>query len=110
MFTFSSLDLFCKFCPKINLAFWYCVINLPVFYSQRLEGSGFLVTYTHGIYDLPHELPNDLRFRIVENYEISGKCLNPSAQSPCQTESFVNTSRKLLKNRNETYPAVRYVP
>ena len=31
MFTFSMLDLFCKFCPKINLTFWCCLINLPVF-------------------------------------------------------------------------------
>ena len=31
-----------------------------------------------------------------------------SAQSPCQNESFVYTSRKLLKNRNSTFPAVRY--
>ena len=30
MFTFSILDLFCKFCPKTNLAFWCCLINLPV--------------------------------------------------------------------------------
>ena len=28
--------------------------------------------------------------------------------SSCQNESFVNTSRKLLENRNETFPVVRY--
>ena len=27
----SILGLFCKFCPKISLAFWCCLINLPVF-------------------------------------------------------------------------------
>ena len=47
-----------------------------------------IITYKHGIYELPHELP--------------------SAQSPCQNGSFVNISRKLLENRNETFPAVRY--
>ena len=31
MFTFYILDLFCKFCPEINLAFWCYLINLPVF-------------------------------------------------------------------------------
>ena len=36
-----------------------------------------IITYKYRIYELPHELPNDLRLRI-----------------------FVNTNRKLLKNRN----------
>ena len=67
--------------------------------------------YKHGIYELPHELPNDLRLRILGNQE---KCLNfiewqPSAQSSCQNESFVNTSKKLLKNRNKIFPVVGYL-
>ena len=41
MFTFSILDLFCKFCPKINLAFWCCLINHPLFQQHRLEASVF---------------------------------------------------------------------
>ena len=40
-FTFSIFGPLCKFCPKINLAFWCCLINLPVVLSQRLEASGF---------------------------------------------------------------------
>ena len=35
-----------------------------------------MITYKHGIYELPHELLNDLRLRILGNEEISGKCLN----------------------------------
>ena len=35
-----------------------------------------IITYKHGIYELPHELPNDLRLRILGNSELSGKCLN----------------------------------
>ena len=35
-----------------------------------------IITYKHGIYELPHELLNDLRLRILGNEEISGKCLN----------------------------------
>ena len=31
-------------------------------------------TYEHVIYELSHELLNDLRLRILENEEISGKC------------------------------------
>ena len=26
-----------------------------------------IVTYKHGLYELPHELPNNLRLRILEN-------------------------------------------
>ena len=35
-----------------------------------------IITYKHGIYELPHELLNDLRLWILGNYEISGKSLN----------------------------------
>ena len=61
-----------------------------------------IITYKNGMYKLPHNLPNDLKLRILGNQEISGKCLNfiesqPSAQSPRQNKSFVNISRKLLK-------------
>ena len=35
-----------------------------------------IITYKHGIYELPHELPNNLRLRILGNLEISGRCLN----------------------------------
>ena len=35
-----------------------------------------IITYKHGIYELPHELPNDLRLEILGNEEILGKCLN----------------------------------
>ena len=35
-----------------------------------------IITYKHGIYELPHELPNDLRLRTLRNQEISGKDLN----------------------------------
>ena len=34
------------------------------------------ITYKHGMYELPRELTNDLRLKILVNYEISGKCLN----------------------------------
>ena len=58
-----------------------------------------IITYKHGTYELPHELPNDFRLRIL------GKCLNfiewqPSAQSPRKNEIFVNTSKKRPKNSN----------
>ena len=30
-----------------------------------------IITHKYGIYELPHELPNDLRHRVLGNYEIS---------------------------------------
>ena len=54
---------------------------------------------------MPTQEKKDLSLKILGNYEISEKCLNPiewspSAQSPCNNENFVNPSKKLLKNRN----------
>ena len=34
------------------------------------------ITYQEGVYDLPLELPNDLRLRILGKLEILEKCLN----------------------------------
>ena len=33
-------------------------------------------TYKYGLYELPDNFPNDLRLRILENYEILAKCVN----------------------------------
>ena len=46
-----------------------------------------IITYKHGMYHLPHELPNDLRLGNLGNSEILRKCQNliewpPSAQPP----------------------------
>ena len=35
-----------------------------------------IISYKHDIYESPHELLNNLRRRILENKEISGKCVN----------------------------------
>ena len=69
-----------------------------------------IITYKHGRYELPHELQrlktNDLRLKILQNYEISGKCPNaidrqPSAEPPppAKNESDANTKGKLAKTR-----------
>ena len=57
------------------------------------------------MYELPHELLNDFRRRILGNEKISGKSQNflellGNAQSSSRNESFVSTSKNLLKNRN----------
>ena len=75
-----------------------------IFLSSQVKRYA-IITYKHGIYKMPHELPNDLTLRILGNQEISGNYLNyiewwSSAQSTRKHERFVNTRRKLLKNIN----------
>ena len=41
-----------------------------IFLSQQVKGCA-IITYKHGIYELPHELPNDLRLKIFGKKEIS---------------------------------------
>ena len=67
-----------------------------------------ILTYQNGIYELPSELPNDLKVRILGDYEKSGKCLDfielqSSAQSPWKNGYFVNTSKILFKNRKQIF-------
>ena len=57
------------------ILFWDFSMFYQIFLSSQLKGCG-IITYKHGIFELPHELPNYLRLRILENQEISGKCLN----------------------------------
>ena len=52
------------------------------------------------MYELPYELPNDLRL------QKSLKTLKNFTQSPGQNENFVNTSKKLFKNINQTFPVM----
>ena len=62
------------------------------------------------VYELPREMPNDLRLRILRNKEISGKsqiwmerCLiRPSVQSPLQKLNFGSSSQKTRKSRYQT--------
>ena len=37
-----------------------------IFLSPQMKRCA-IITYKHGIYELPHELPNDLRLRILGN-------------------------------------------
>ena len=60
------------------------------------------------IYELSHEFLNDLRLRILGNYETAEKSQNvmellPSAQSSPRNESFVDTSKNLLKAETELF-------
>ena len=76
-----------------------------IFLSPQVKRS-VIISNKCGIYELPHELPNDLRLKILrKNLKISQN-YSPELSSP-QNENFVNTRKKLLKNRNCTFPVVR---
>ena len=55
-----------------------------------------IITNEHGIYELPHELPNDLRLRILQNQERSGNFLKLIEPSPIAQSSFQNKFLLLL--------------
>ena len=47
------------------IIFWELVMFYEIFLSPQVEQSAIL-SNKHGIYELPHELPNDLRLTIKE--------------------------------------------
>ena len=59
----------CKNHVKI---FW----DFDQFFFSPQGKQNVIVSNKHGIYELPHELPNDLTLRILRNLEISGKYQN----------------------------------
>ena len=93
-----------KTLQKISfIVFWEFSKFYWIFISPQVKG-GVIITYKDSMYEFHHQLLNEFRLRILRNLEISGNCLNfiewwPSAQSPCQNESFVNTRRKLMKKK-----------
>ena len=67
-----------------------------IFFSLQ-EKQSAIISYKRAIQELPNELPNDFRFRVLGNLEISEKYKvfierEPSAQSSLEKERFVNTS------------------
>ena len=48
------------------IIFWGILIDEQIFFSPQLKGS-MILGYKHGIYELPHEFPNDLRPGILGN-------------------------------------------
>ena len=65
---FNSFDAGCnQFHNILNLFNVY-----QIFLSPQVK-QWAIITYKHGIYELPHELPHDLSLRILGNL---GKCMN----------------------------------
>ena len=50
----------------IFIIFWDFLMFHQIFLSPQVKRCA-IITYKHGIYELPHELPNDLRLRILGN-------------------------------------------
>ena len=46
--------------------FWDFLMFYQIFLSQQVKLC-VIIIYKHGIWELSHELPNDLRLRILEN-------------------------------------------
>ena len=70
-----------------------------IFFSPQAKKS-VIISNKHSTYELPHQLPNDLRFRILI-LEISGKSQKfieqlPSAQFSSQKENFVSPEKQKL--------------
>ena len=67
--------------------------------------------YQTSIYELLRDLPNDLRHRVLGNYEIPGKSQNFTElffSADSHSQNFVSNCKKLQKNRNGTLPVVLY--
>ena len=67
-----------------------------------------IISNKHGIYELSHELPNDVRLRTWGNIKKISRLHRIIAWCSVLLPSFVNTSKKLLKNRNWTFPVGCY--
>ena len=80
------------------IIFWYfLIIQLR---SESPKVKRYLISsITNLVHELPHELPNDFRIRILGNQEILEKCqmwveTQTSAQSPFQKLNIDNSCKK----------------
>ena len=59
----------------IEIILWDFLMFYQIFLPPQVKRSA-IVSNKQVVYELPHELPNDLRLRILENKEKSGKSRN----------------------------------
>ena len=50
----------------MEVTFWDFLIIYQIFFSPHVKQST-IISNKHGMYQLPHELPNDLRLRVLGN-------------------------------------------
>ena len=55
-----------RFNDKSTIMDTIFLILYPTFYSPQIKRS-VIISNKHSIYELPHQLPNDLRLRFLEN-------------------------------------------
>ena len=89
------------------IIFWNFTIFQYRSDSPQVEGN-LISSIANLVYELPHELPNKLRRRILGEQEILGKSqiwvgTQPSSQFPFKNLDFANTSSKTRKNRFQTF-------
>ena len=70
-YSFSFLS-FLIVTTTIFIMFWDIFIDEQIFFPPQVKRS-VIISNKHSICKIPHELPNDLRLRILGNQKISGK-------------------------------------
>ena len=56
----------------MEIILWDFLMFYQIFLSPQVKQSA-IVSNKQGVYELPHELPNDLRLRLIGNTKKSGK-------------------------------------
>ena len=59
----------------MDIIFSDFLILYQIFFSPQVKW-GVIISKKHGTYELPHDLPNNLKLRILGNQERSGKPQN----------------------------------
>ena len=59
----------------MQIILWDGLMFYQIFLQPQVKRSA-IISNKQGVYELPHELPNDLRLRILGNKEKSGESAN----------------------------------
>ena len=89
-----------KFQIFLVIIFWNFTIFQQRSNSPQAKGNP-ISSLANLVYELPHELPNNLSLMIFGNQEISN--LRLCAQYPFKNLDFANSSWKTRKNRYQTF-------
>ena len=92
---------------NLFIIFWQLTVFQYKFDSQQVKRE--LIS---GIteYELPYELPNDLRLRTLGNKKILEKGDTANVQSSLQKRLFDNSGQKILENRYQNVLFLFYFP
>ena len=63
------------------ILFWDFLMFEQIFLSRLVKRS-MIISDKHGIFKLPHELPDSLRLMVLGNYEVSRRFQNFSSLPP----------------------------